>query len=63
MENLIEFDVSVPEFNKVPFFIAYHAYFVSWHESYCENIVFHLKAPKRVYDEIDDLKEECIEIL
>lgn len=62
MEKL-RFDVSVPEFNKLPFVIAYRGYIVKWYESYCNCFVFHMNAPKSVYDEIDDLREECIEII
>ena len=43
--------------------IAYAGYIKSWHESWFDDRVFELQAPQEIYDEIDNLKEEFIEIL
>ena len=43
--------------------ISYAGYIKSWHEGWFDDRVFELEAPQEIYDEIDNLKEEMIEIL
>lgn len=57
------FSVNVIGFNVETFMIAYAGYIKSEHEVYFENVEFELQAPQEIYDEIDNLKEEMIEIL
>ena len=57
------FEVNVIGFNVKNFMIAYAGYIKSWHESWFNDRVFELQAPQEIYDEIDNLKEEFIEIL
>lgn len=57
------FSVNVIGYNIVPFTIAYAGYIKSWHEGWFDDRVFVLEAPQDIYDEINNLKEECIEIL
>lgn len=58
-----KFRVNVIGFNVEAFMIAYAGYIKSWHEGWFHDRVFELEAPQEIYDEIDDLKEELIEIL
>lgn len=62
-EGEIEFDVTMPNFAADVFEERYMAYLIHKVEGDFENVVFHLSAPQSIYDEIDDLKEECIEIV
>ena len=57
------FTVNVVGFNADTFFIVYADYIKSWHEGWFDDRVFELEAPQEIYDEIDNLKEELIEIL
>lgn len=57
------FSVNVVGFNVETFMINYADYIKSWHECWYEDRVFELEAPQEIYDEIDNLKEEFIEIL
>lgn len=58
------FRVNVVGFNADTFRERYSEYIKSWHEQrWHDGRVFELEAPQEIYDEIDDLKEECIEIL
>ena len=57
------FRVNVVGFNADIFRERYSEYIKSEHEVYFENVVFELEAPQEIYDEINDLKEELIEIL
>ena len=50
-------------FNADTFRDNYSEYIKSEHEVYFENVEFELQAPQEIYDEIDNLKEELIEIL
>ena len=50
-------------FNADTFRDNYSEYIKSEHEEYFENVEFELQAPQEIYDEIDNLKEEFIEIL
>lgn len=54
--------VNVVGFNADQFRDNYSKYIKSEEEACCENVVFELEAPQEIYDEIDNLKEECIEI-
>ena len=57
------FRVNVVGFNADTFRDNYSKYIKSEHEVYFENVEFELRAPQEIYDEIDNLKEEMIEIL
>ena len=57
------FKVNVIGCNVETFMIAYAGYIKSWHEGWFDDRVFELEAPQEIYDEIDNLKEELIEIL
>ena len=57
------FRVNVIGFNVETFMITYAGYIKSEREEYFENVEFELQAPQEIYDEIDNLKEEMIEIL
>ena len=57
------FRVNVVGFNADLFADNYADYIKSSREVYFENVEFELQAPQEIYDEIDDLKEELIEIL
>ena len=57
------FSVNVVGFNADTFRERYSEYIKSEHEVYFENVEFELQAPQEIYDEIDNLKEEMIEIL
>lgn len=57
------FRVNVVGFNADTFRDNYSEYIKSEHEVYFENVEFELQAPQEIYDEIDNLKEELIEIL
>jgi len=57
------FRVNVIGFNVETFMINYAGYIKSWHEGWFDDRVFELEAPQEIYDEIDNLKEELIEIL
>lgn len=57
------FRVNVVGFNADTFRERYSKYIKSEHEVYFENVEFELQAPQEIYDEIDNLKEEMIEIL
>jgi len=57
------FSVNVIGFNVETFMITYAGYIKSWHEGWFDDRVFELEAPQEIYDEIDNLKEEMIEIL
>lgn len=56
------FRVNVVCFNADIFRERYSEYIKSEHEAYFENVEFELEAPQEIYDEIDNLKEELIEI-
>lgn len=56
------FSVNVIGFNADIFRERYSEYIKSEHEVYFENVEFELQAPQEIYDEIDNLKEELIEI-
>ena len=58
-----KFRVNVVGFNADQFRDNYSEYITSEHEEYFESVEFELEAPQEIYDEIADLKEECIEIL
>lgn len=60
---MITFSVNVVGFNVETFMINYAGYIKSWHEDWFGDRVFELEAPQEIYDEIDNLKEEFIEIL
>lgn len=62
-EEEIEFDVAMPNFVADVFEERYGAYLIYKVEGDFEDVTFHLSAPQSIYDEIDDLKEECIEIV
>lgn len=57
------FRVNVVDFNADTFRDNYSEYIKSEHEVYFENVEFELQAPQEIYDEIADLKDNCIEIL
>jgi hypothetical protein len=57
------FRVNVVGFNADTFRDNYSEYIKSENEVYFENVEFELQAPQEIYDEIDNLKEEMIEIL
>jgi hypothetical protein len=57
------FSVNVIGFNVETFMINYADYIKSWYEDWFGDRVFELEAPQEIYDEIDNLKEEMIEIL
>lgn len=57
------FRVNVVGFNADQFRDNYSEYILSEREGVYDDRVFELEAPQEIYDEIDDLKEECIEIL
>ena len=50
-------------FNADTFRDNYSEYIKSEHEGWFDDRVFELEAPQEIYDEIDNLKEELIEIL
>ena len=50
-------------FNADTFRDNYSEYIKSEHEVCFDNVDFELQAPQEIYDEIDNLKEEMIEIL
>lgn len=56
------FRVNVVSFNTDTFRDNYSEYIKSEY-LYFEDVVFELEAPQEIYDEIDNLKEELIEIL
>lgn len=57
------FRVNVAGFNADTFRDNYSKYIKSEHEVYFENVEFELQAPQEIYDEIDNLKEEMIEVV
>ena len=57
------FRVNVVGFNADQFRDNYSEYIKSEHEGWFDDRVFELEAPQEIYDEIDNLKEELIEIL
>lgn len=57
------FSVNVIGFNVETFMIAFAGYIKSWHEGRFDDRVFELEAPQEIYEEISNLKEECIEIV
>ena len=57
------FQVSVIGFNVDTFKEKYQQYIKKEHEMYFENVVFDLQAPQEIYNEINNLKEELIEII
>lgn len=57
------FSVNVIGCNVETFMTTYAGYIKSWHEGWYDDRVFVLEAPQEIYDEIADLKQECIEIL
>ena len=57
------FRVNVVGFNADTFIDNYSKYIKSEREVYYENVEFVLQAPQEIYDEINSLKEELIEIL
>lgn len=58
-----KFRVNVVGFNADLFRDNYAEYIKSSREVYFENVEFELEAPQEIYDEIDNLKEELIEIM
>lgn len=58
-----KFRVNVIGCNVVAFTIAFAGYIKSWSEGWFDDRVFALEAPQEIYDQIDNLREECIEIL
>lgn len=58
-----KFQVSVVAFNADTFKEKYQKYIKNEHEVYFENVVFDLQAPQEIYNEINNLKEELIEII
>ena len=58
-----EFRVSVVGFNAEKFRYDYAAYITNEESFLYDEYIFTLSAPQSVYDEIDGLKEELIEIL
>jgi hypothetical protein len=60
---MINFQVSVIGFNVDTFKEKYQQYIKKEHEMYFENTLFELEAPQDIYDEIDNLGEELIEII
>ena len=60
MKNFI---VSVIGCNIELFASNYSEYIIVWHDDAFGNRVFNLCAPQSVYNEIENLKEECIEII
>ena len=57
-----EFQVSVVGFNADKFRDDYEDYIINESE-FCGNVIFTLYAPNSIYDKIEGLKEECIEIM
>ena len=57
------FIVNVVGFNADTFRERYSEYIKSEHEGWFDDRVFELEAPQEIYDEIDNLKDDCIEIL
>jgi hypothetical protein len=57
------FSVNVIGFNVETFMINYAGYIKSWHEGWFDDRVFELEAPQEIYDEIDNMKVELIEIM
>jgi hypothetical protein len=57
------FKVNVVGFNANTFRDNYSEYIKSEYDSWYDDSVFELEAPQEIYDEIDNLKDECIEIL
>jgi hypothetical protein len=60
---MISFEVHVIGFNVDTFITRYAWYIKSWTRSWYDGRIFNLIAPQEVYNEIDSLTEECIEIL
>ena len=60
---MIKFQVSVIGLNANTFREKYQQYIKKEHEMYFENILFELEAPQNIYDEINGLEEEMIEIV
>jgi len=60
---MIKFQVSVIGLNANTFREKYQQYIKKEHEMYFENVVFDLQAPQNIYDEINGLEEEMIEIV
>lgn len=58
-----KFSVYVIGCNVKTFIIAFAGYIKSWHKGWFNDRVFELEALQEIYDEIDNLKEEFIEIL
>lgn len=58
-----KFDVCAVGFNADQFRENYKNYISAEYEDDFENVIFTLNAPQSIYDEIDDMKEECIEIM
>jgi len=57
------FQVSVIGCNAATFFCNFEDYVIDQVPSYYDNMVFTLEASQEVYDAIEDLKEEGIEII
>ena len=57
------FRVSVVGFNADLFRDNYRQYITCEDNDYCGNVVFELRAPSFIHDEIDNLKEELIDII
>lgn len=57
------FQVSVIGCNAATFFANFEDYVIDQVPSYYDNMVFTLEASQEVYDAIEDLKEEGIEII
>ena len=57
------FRVNVIGCNILAFTLAYSAYITKWEQGWFDDRVFTLNAPVEVYNEIDELTEECIEII
>lgn len=60
---MVNFEVEVVGCNADVFESNYKQYVTSRHNGWFGDAIFELSAPQAVYDEIQYLTEECIEIL
>lgn len=58
-----EFKVSVAGYNAELFRENYRKFIVNIENDYCDNILFTLRAPQTIKDEIGMLTDECIDII
>ena len=58
-----KFKVHVVGFNANTFRDIYHKYIIDEYDTYFDDTIFELAAPQKIYNEIDNLKEELISIL